>query len=494
MANQDIPIKRRAFLKTLGTLSLTIGAPGFVSASSALADKGAKTESSILLPGSYPELDSQRLRSTGNWPEELRGTFYRNGPALFERSGYRHTHWFDGDGMIQKFQIDGNVVRHSSRYIRTNKFKAEASAERFLYDGVLTSVPDSVPLANNDTANTASISVREIGGSLYALWEAGSAYELDAESLDTLGIKTWSEELQHMPFSAHPLEDLDGSWWNIGSWIFGEKAKLLVYHLDSRGRMKTYKMLNLEQKGYIHAFAMSQGYLVVLNSACLYQGSPYFVDGFNFDTQGKSQILLIDKNTLEVANTIDIPANFAFHFGTAQEQKGTLSITMAEYTNADVMLKGMRHGSASFGRASYPSILVTYEINLADSTWTKISSGVELEFPQYFLDQPYADQMLYGIGASNGLYTGLSNSLVAASPTTGSTQRYHYSRHTISEEPLVIRDRGNRKYIIQPWVNLHEHRSGISLFRPNAIEAGPIATASLDRQLPLGFHGSFVRS
>ena len=35
---------------------------------------------------------------TGKVPEWLRGDYYVNGPARFERAGQRYRHWLDGDG------------------------------------------------------------------------------------------------------------------------------------------------------------------------------------------------------------------------------------------------------------------------------------------------------------------------------------------------------------------------------------------------------------
>ncbi len=57
----------------------------------------------------------------GRWPAELRGRFYRNGPALFERGGQRYHHWFDGDGMVQQFSIGDGAVRHRGRLVRTRR-------------------------------------------------------------------------------------------------------------------------------------------------------------------------------------------------------------------------------------------------------------------------------------------------------------------------------------------------------------------------------------
>src|SRR5689334_21382726 len=36
----------------------------------------------------------------GRIPAWLRGSYYVNGPARFERGGVRYQHWLDGDGMV----------------------------------------------------------------------------------------------------------------------------------------------------------------------------------------------------------------------------------------------------------------------------------------------------------------------------------------------------------------------------------------------------------
>ena len=55
------------------------------------------------------DLRCEALTVTGRWPAELRGRFYRNGPALNERDGQRYHHWFAGDGMVQQFSFSGGA-------------------------------------------------------------------------------------------------------------------------------------------------------------------------------------------------------------------------------------------------------------------------------------------------------------------------------------------------------------------------------------------------
>jgi all-trans-8'-apo-beta-carotenal 15,15'-oxygenase len=68
--------------------------------------------------GTATDLNCEALTIEGKLPAELRGRFYRNGPANFERGSERYQHWFDGDGMVQQFTFTGSTVAHQGRLVR----------------------------------------------------------------------------------------------------------------------------------------------------------------------------------------------------------------------------------------------------------------------------------------------------------------------------------------------------------------------------------------
>ena len=100
----------------------------------------------------------------GRWPAELRGRFYRNGPALFERAGQRYHHWFDGDGMVQQFRIGDGAVQHRGRLVRTTKLRAEQQAGRFLMPTLGTHIDGGPPIGGPDAVNTANTNAIEHAG------------------------------------------------------------------------------------------------------------------------------------------------------------------------------------------------------------------------------------------------------------------------------------------------------------------------------------------
>src|SRR5580692_9664977 len=78
---------------------------------------------------------------TGRVPEWLRGSYYINGPARFERAGERYKHWLDGDGMVCALRFSDDGVRITNRFVGTPKLRDENSAGKFVYREFGTSFP-----------------------------------------------------------------------------------------------------------------------------------------------------------------------------------------------------------------------------------------------------------------------------------------------------------------------------------------------------------------
>ena len=94
--------------------------------------------------------------------------------------------------MIQAFAIRGadGGVRFRNKFVRTKKFVDEQAAGRFLYATWCTQAPGGV-LANlfgRSMANQAGVTVMVRSGRLYAFDETAQPYELDPETLETIGL------------------------------------------------------------------------------------------------------------------------------------------------------------------------------------------------------------------------------------------------------------------------------------------------------------------
>ena len=428
----------------------------------------------------------------GRLPAPCQGTLFRNGPALYQRAGQRYGHWFDPDGMIQAFRFAADQVVHQGRFVRTERLLKESAAGRFLFNGAGSKISGAMPERNNETLNVANINVQLVGDELLALWEAGSAYRVDPDSLETLGVQHWSKELAGVPFSAHPRTDESGNLWNIGSASFaGSNPRLVLYQISAAGQLKKFRVHPLDFAGYMHDFILTPRYMIALNSSAVstMTESETFVGSIKWMPEQPSQLLVFDRQTLDHVKTIEVPATFVFHFGNAWEEKQQIEWTACAYPNSNFMTIGMARLAQQQPGPYYSDLtLVRYRLDLNKSRCQIEPLDVDLEFPAFDRRAPFSPQPLYGASGSGSSASGLSTAVMRIDPRSGDAQRYDYGPDYIVEEPQLI----GGDYLMHSFLDHRRGRSGVAILRTAALADGPILLAEMERILPLGFHGCFV--
>ena len=444
-------------------------------------------------------LNPLKMSVRGKIPKALHGAFYRNGPAKYQRAGEHYQHWFDGDGMVQKYQISEKGIAHSGKFIHTEKYLAEEQAEQFLHSGAGTVFPEKMPARNNDTFNTANTSLIYWNEEMLALWEGGSAYRLDADSLHTQGLKTWAPELQHMPFSAHPKVDNSGKFlWNFGLIPYhGNKGSLIVYKLQTGSNNVDYQLVPLPFAGYVHDFAQTGSKLIFYISPYHYShehGSTY-VKRFKWQPELGGKVVVVDKSDLSKHKLYDAPPGFVFHFGQAWETGTDINVVCSWHHTPEIMANGM-YQMLNAEQVSYAkSRAAVLTLNLQTGRFEMSESRTELEFPGF--DQAKHGMTVFGIGRKPGSAHHYANSTLAWHAQTGEQDEYFFDDGIIAEEPLFIADRSKSKvnagWLLQTALNYKKARTEIYVFDALSISSGPVARATMDRATPLGFHGTFVQ-
>jgi all-trans-8'-apo-beta-carotenal 15,15'-oxygenase len=258
----------------------------------------------------------------GRFPSAVHGVLYRNGPAVHELGGQRYRHWFDGDGMVQRFAISASGVVHRGSIVRTPKYRAEAEAGKRLQAAFGSQWPGMLPIASPDALNAANTSVLPIGDELLALWEGGSAFRLQADTLRTLGPKVWRDDLAGAPFSAHPRTDPDGTIWNFGLSPINDM--LVLYQIDRSGRLLKAEAMRLPHSPMLHDFAVTQHHLVFLMPPLIYSPERAathlsFMDSHVWRPDQPMRVLVVDKADWSRRQWLELPAGFLFHLGNAWE-------------------------------------------------------------------------------------------------------------------------------------------------------------------------------
>jgi all-trans-8'-apo-beta-carotenal 15,15'-oxygenase len=437
----------------------------------------------------------------GKIPPGLQGTLYRNGAARFNLGTTRHTHWFDGDGMVQAFTFEGGKASHRGVLLQTPKLKEETRAGRFLYKGFGTEMLDSRPIENPDQVNTANINILSMQGGreLYALWEGGSALQLDPKTLAAKSFKVWSPETAGAPFSAHPRRSPDGTLWNFG--YAPHSGSLILYEIDVLGKLKRQTVIAAPQADMVHDFAITENYLVFLLMPLEVKTDTPPVgslDRYQWQSDRAMIAMLVKKSDFSFRR-FELPNGGVFHLGNAWEDNGILRLAYARYSKFLEHLKGLTFPTPK----SQPDELASWheiELNLNDGAAKQFNTGLNgVEFPSFNTFQTGQNSdftvLMQNTHAKANTNWGMDTVLTWS---RGKSQRFTYGPQWLAEEHLFVPTKPNASssqgWILGTAYNYVTQKTTLSIFDARSLHMGPIAQLELPYGLPLGLHGQFVYS
>ena len=446
--------------------------------------------------------DSGPLLLRGRWPAELRGRFYRNGPALLERGAERYHHWFDGDGMVQQFSLTGGQVTHRGRLVRTAKLKLEQQAGRFVMSALGTQIEGGPPAGGPDAFNVANTNAIEHAGRVLALWEGGSAYGLDPKDLSTQGPITWRKDLQQVPFSAHPKVDAGGHLWNIGT----SGAAIVAWHVDPQGALASVQVgPSPFPGGMVHDMAVTERYLVVpLPPVSLDIARPVVGDGprhFAMQPGEPLRVLVMAKADISQRRVFELPPQMVFHIGNAHETgDGRIVLSYIAAPDAWFLDQGAVALMAALPQPSGRAGLQIATLDMGNGRATLQGVPGEVEFPRIDPRRIGLPARFLVTGASWQPYPGRNNALLHGvqllDVETGRARRFDYGEHVVAEEHIVVPKPGKTgeldAWLLGTTYDARRQATVLNLLDAAHLEDGPVAQAVLPYMLPLGFHGNFT--
>ncbi|NUZ04294.1 carotenoid oxygenase family protein [Piscinibacter koreensis] len=447
-------------------------------------------------------LRCDRLAVSGRWPAGLRGRFYRNGPALFERGGQRYRHWFDGDGMVQRFEFGPNGVSHLGRMVRTPKLANEREAGRFLVNALGTRIDDEAPVQGPDSFNTANTNAIEHAGRVLAMWEGGSAFALDPADLSTRGAVTWQPGLEQAPFSAHPKLDPQGNLWNIGT----TQDKVVVWHVDPAGKLARVQIGESPYPGGMaHDVAITERYIVLplppvrLNFGRAGRGREP-EQAMDFAPDQPLRILVMRKDDVAERRVFELPAQFVFHVGNAHERSdGTIVLSFVGAPDATFLTRDAIALMRGEGGMSTHTRTQVATLDMASGRARVDALAGAVEFPRI-------DPRRIGLPARHlvtavnwksfpGRGRTLFHGIQVQDLASGRVDRFDYGADAVVEEHIVVPKPGSTReldaWLVGTTFDARRQATQVNVLDARRVADGPIAQATLPYALPLGFHGNF---
>jgi all-trans-8'-apo-beta-carotenal 15,15'-oxygenase len=204
-------------------------------------------------------------RITGEIPRDLVGTFYRNGPALFELGETKLAHPLDGDGMMRAWTFSGDgSCTFRSRFVRTEAHVKEQRAVQKGYKGppVTRAFFSGGKGERKNCANTGAI---YWGNRLLALYEAALPIELDPAGLHTIGATRIAQSLPtKSSFTARPKYD-PASDRLVGMRYspVAANAEVQFFEYDEAWQCVMRSNLGLNGHAIVHDFGVTRKHYVV---------------------------------------------------------------------------------------------------------------------------------------------------------------------------------------------------------------------------------------
>ena len=441
------------------------------------------------------EIDALDLPVEGSLPPELRGRLLRNGPNPLpgEPSG----HWFDGHGMVHGLRLDGGrATWYRNRWVRT---KALAGQSPMRADG-----------SKDLTVEKANTHVIAHAGKILALVESGFPHVLTPE-LETLGTTDFGGRLT-TAMTAHPKVDpVTGELHFFG---YALTAPYVTYHkLSAAGELVTSAPIAVPGPTMMHDFAITEQHAVFLDLPITFNpervaDSPL---PFDWDDAYGARIGIMPLDEPGRVRWFDVDPAYVFHVGNAHtDNRGRVVLDAARYAGADAAWAWQHVGNplASTGvpaRDGLTGSAAVHDMGLARlHRWTlDPATGTvdEVALDERGIEFPTIDDAVVG-RESRYRYAvsgGGPNAAAIVKFDTGAgvVAEHALGRDVVAGEAVFVGSAEAHRAEDDGWLLTIASRrdgSGSKLLVLDATDVGgaPVATVTLPRRVPAGFHGSWI--
>lgn len=440
-------------------------------------------------------------------PPWLEGTLVRNGPAQFEVGSERYNHWFDGLAMLHAFTFDHGKVHYRNRFLRSLSYtQARASGRisraEFATDPCFTLFGRVMATFRPPITDNANVNVHRIGGHAVAMTETPLPIRFDLQTLNTLGVLEWDDQLKGTVTTAHPHEDPETGAIYTYMTQFGRRHTYDLLRIDP-GSTKRHRLASMpvDRPAYMHAFAMTTRHLVlveyplVVNPVHLLTSGVPFIQNYRWEPDRETRFQVFDRDSGAHLGTWKAEPCFAFHLLNSYVDGDDLVIDLAGYDDAQIIdslyLERLRTGATDGVRATP----WRFRLGLSDPTrraqrYEIASQNIELPRIRESLNgRPYR----FAWGVANEVPGHFTDALVKLDVATGQSKVWHRAGCFPGEPVFVPHPKGSGgeddgillSVILEPG----SEASWLAVF--DAATMDLLGSAHLPYSIPLGFHGAF---
>jgi len=441
------------------------------------------------------EMEAENLVVEGHIPEELNGTFYRNGPdPQFPPHEQDRYHVFDGDGMIYAIRLANGNASMRNRYVRTRKFELERTAGKRLF-GVFGNPRFNDPSVSPMEYNNANTHIWPHAGALYALMEGCPPTALDPDTLETLGFETFAMTVTG-PFTAHPKTDpADGAMHAFGYSAKGPASTAVRYNIiDASGKAQHLAWLEQPYASMMHDFALTERHVVfpclpvALSMERAMQGKP--VAAWESDKPAAFGVMAKGGNGGDEVRWLETDPTFMFHIANSFDDGDDVVLDVAGSKRAPLMpaVDGTlpSHDDTRF-------MLRRWRIGGNGSFREETLDGLDIQFPRIddrFQGRRYTKAFVNGTTRPTAGRLDGFDSIAAINIESAARDAHSFGEGAYCGEPIFVARgaaEGDGWLLNLVWDSL-KNESYLSIIDATAVAAGPVAKIHMPARVPGGFH------
>jgi carotenoid cleavage dioxygenase-like enzyme len=205
---------------------------------------------------------------TGLVPPELHGAFYRLHGDWIYAPRFTDEASLSADGYISMFRFRDGSVDYRGRYVKTDRYRRQVAARKQLYGYYRNPLTDDPAVRDAEhpglrtSANTTPV---VLAGKLYATKEEGLPYELDPNSLETLGSTDFQGAWTSQTFTAHPKFDpFTGETIAYGYEATGLASRdVHLVSFDAAGHITWSLDFQVPYASMLHDIALTEHFVVI---------------------------------------------------------------------------------------------------------------------------------------------------------------------------------------------------------------------------------------
>ena len=385
------------------------------------------------------EVEVDEAPTTGTIPSWLSGTLVRTGPAKFEVGEQKFNHWFDGLGMLHRFQLEGGKVSYGNKFIQSKAYLHAMENDQISFREFATDPdPDKFHHVSQGYephgTDNAVINIVKIKDKVLATTQMPMPIEFDPHTLKTIGTFDFEDNLPDGFTTPHPQVDAEGGFMYNWTISLDPPVSHNLYRFDGIQR-ELLLTIPTEEPSFLNSFALTEDYIVFveqpykLDYMKLIAGGTAFANCFDWKPEEPCKFWIIDKENGEVLRTMETDSFFFLHHINAYlESEESMVVDMVTYKDPAILgalyLDKLRAG----GPIPVP-LIRRFRLDLNnDVVNSELLRDAFVELPRIntaFAGQYY--QYFYGFGGYGSAPSGSSlpydfaNSLVKVDVTGGST-------------------------------------------------------------------------